>query len=933
MLKVLRNLKKSFWSVLVIVILLCIQATTDLALPDYTSKIVNVGIQSGGIETAVPEVISKENMDLLLMFSDKSDEILDSYTLVGDTLNNHEKQIIERYLGKDYNVESNNVYVLKEIDKDKKEELSKILSTPLMEMSTLKSEETANKIKEKLTENMPEAQKIVIQNMSLIDIIRNMPEEQRKQALSEFSTKIEEMADSIREQAAISSVKEIYKDLGVDTDKLQNDYILLSGIEMLGIALISMASAILIMLLSSKVAAKLGKTLREKVFKKVLSFSNKELNEFSTASLITRSTNDIQQIQQLITMLFRVVVYAPIIGIGGFVKVLTNGDNSMAWIIGVAILAILFVVGTLFIVAMPKFKKLQELTDKLNLVSREILTGLSVIRAFHKEKREENRFDVANKDLMKANIFVNRAMSMMMPMLMFIMNSMMILVIWVGGHSVDQGLLQVGDMMAFIQYMMQIVMAFLMISMISIMLPRASVSANRINEVLETEPSIKDKDNIRKFNPNKKGFVEFKNVCFRYPDADTEILEDINFTAKPGETTAIIGSTGSGKSTIVNLLPRFYDVTEGELLIDGVNVKDVSQKDLRDIIGFVPQKGVLFSGTIESNIKYSDENMSDDIYKDYLYGRKWANIRGEVLRAEKEVKFWYYQVRKVNKVLCNQTIRGTRDYDGKKYKINKLDIRTKEGFAKFKNLAFSKKDSDKEKLLVYINDRKTFDNLVQICEDYSDAINPFVEYEKETGDIVRKYSKKHNGPRIDKLKYKDGEIGACIDISHKYGHEKGSKKVVLESLVPYRMDVYYKEADESYYMVGIKQSDIKIENGVNVIDEDAYARILVDEKMIKSGQSRMDLEQLGYKFKLSFYKNDIIEYEKNGEIFVERFSARTMSEKNYIDTKPIEREKFVEKKDGRKKVGLAKTKRIRKYRLDILGNRYACDEEKFTRIC
>ncbi len=612
MLKVLRNLKKSFWSVLVIVILLCIQATTDLALPDYTSKIVNVGIQSGGIETAVPEVISKENMDLLLMFSDKSDEILDSYTLVGDTLNNHEKQIIERYLGKDYNVESNNVYVLKEIDKDKKEELSKILSTPLMEMSTLKSEETANKIKEKLTENMPEAQKAVIQNMPLIDIIRNMPEEQRKQALSEFSTKIEEMADSIREQAAISSVKEIYKDLGVDTDKLQNDYILLSGIEMLGIALISMASAILIMLLSSKVAAKLGKTLREKVFKKVLSFSNKELNEFSTASLITRSTNDIQQIQQLITMLFRVVVYAPIIGIGGFVKVLTNGDNSMAWIIGVAILAILFVVGTLFIVAMPKFKKLQELTDKLNLVSREILTGLSVIRAFHKEKREENRFDVANKDLMKANIFVNRAMSMMMPMLMFIMNSMMILVIWVGGHSVDQGLLQVGDMMAFIQYMMQIVMAFLMISMISIMLPRASVSANRINEVLETEPSIKDKDNIRKFNPNKKGFVEFKNVCFRYPDADTEILEDINFTAKPGETTAIIGSTGSGKSTIVNLLPRFYDVTEGELLIDGVNVKDVSQKDLRDIIGFVPQKGVLFSGTIESNIKYSDENMSDE---------------------------------------------------------------------------------------------------------------------------------------------------------------------------------------------------------------------------------------------------------------------------------------------------------------------------------
>lgn len=359
---------------------------------------------------------------------------------------------------------------------------------------------------------------------------------------------------------------------------------------MLGVAAITMVSAVLVMLFSSRVAARLGRDLREKVFTKVLTFSNKELNQYSTASLITRSTNDIQQIQQLITMLFRVVVYAPIIGVGGFIKVLTSSDNSMAWIIGVAILAILFVVGTLFIIAMPKFKKLQELTDKLNLVSREILTGLPVIRAFNQEKREEKRFDNANKDLMKANVFVNRAMSMMMPLLMFIMNSIMILVVWVGGHGVEEGLLQVGDMMAFIQYMMQIVMAFLMISMISIMLPRASVSANRINEVLETEPDIQDKPEIKKFDNNKKGLVEFKNVSFRYPDADTEILEDINFTAKPGQTTAIIGSTGSGKSTVVNLLPRFYDVTGGELLIDGINVKDVSQKQLRDIIGFVPTK-------------------------------------------------------------------------------------------------------------------------------------------------------------------------------------------------------------------------------------------------------------------------------------------------------------------------------------------------------
>lgn len=612
MLKVLKNLKNSFWAVVAIVILLCVQAKTDLTLPDYTSKIVNTGIQAGGIEVAVPEFISKENMEQILMFSEDSDEISNSYTLLGDTLNEKEQKIAKKYFGNDYKIEPNTMYILKEMEKDQKEELETKLSTPLMIMSTINSEETANKIKEQMTANMPEAQKQIFQNMSLMDILKNMPEEQRNQMMEQFTEKIKDMSDSIRTQAAISSVKEVYKNLGIDTDKIQNDYIWKTGMQMLGVAAITMVSAVLVMLFSSRVAARLGRDLREKVFTKVLTFSNKELNQYSTASLITRSTNDIQQIQQLITMLFRVVVYAPIIGVGGFIKVLTSSDNSMAWIIGVAILAILFVVGTLFIIAMPKFKKLQELTDKLNLVSREILTGLPVIRAFNQEKREEKRFDNANKDLMKANVFVNRAMSMMMPLLMFIMNSIMILVVWVGGHGVEEGLLQVGDMMAFIQYMMQIVMAFLMISMISIMLPRASVSANRINEVLETEPDIQDKPEIKKFDNNKKGLVEFKNVSFRYPDADTEILEDINFTAKPGQTTAIIGSTGSGKSTVVNLLPRFYDVTGGELLIDGVNVKDVSQKQLRDIIGFVPQKGILFSGTIESNIKYSDENMSDE---------------------------------------------------------------------------------------------------------------------------------------------------------------------------------------------------------------------------------------------------------------------------------------------------------------------------------
>ena len=619
MLKVLKNLKKSLGAVIVIVILLCVQASTDLALPDYTSKIVNEGIQAGGITSAIPEVISKEDMDALLVFTDKDDEILDNYTMVStsngekyETQEQHEEKMIKKYFGNDYQVQADTIYILKDIDEEQEEALTGIIVDPLMEMTTVTSEETANQIKEQLLQNVPEAQREYIQNMSLMEMIAQMPEEQKTQVLAEFTKQIEEMNDSIKEQAAISSVKQVYMNAGADTDKIQNDYILKTGLQMLGIALITMVCAVTIMLLSSRVAAKLGKTLREKIFKKVTSFSNAELNEFSTASLITRSTNDVQQIQQLITLLFRVVVYAPIIGIGGVIRVLTSTDSSMAWIIGIAIVAILIIVGTLFAIAMPKFRKLQDLIDKLNEVSREILTGLPVIRAFHKEKKEEARFDVANKDLMKANLFVNKAMSMMMPLLMFIMNSIMILIVWVGGHNVDQGVMQVGDMMAFIQYTMQIVMAFLMISMISIMLPRASVSARRINEVLEAEPSIKDKKETKKFDPSKKGLVEFKNVSFRYPDADTETLEDINFTAEPGKTTAIIGSTGSGKSTVVNLIPRFYDVTGGELCIDGVNVKDVSQKDLRDIIGFVPQKGVLFSGTIESNIKYSDETMSDE---------------------------------------------------------------------------------------------------------------------------------------------------------------------------------------------------------------------------------------------------------------------------------------------------------------------------------
>ena len=576
MFKVLKNLKESWISVITIVLLLIVQAAGDLTLPDYTSKIVNVGIQNGGIENVAPEVIRKSEMDNMLIFTDEDDKILASYEEISkDNLDSAEyEKLVKKYPA----LENESLYKIKKISSSEQDELDSLMAKPLM----------------------------------MLSVTKQMPKGQLDQMLETVNQKIDDMQESILEQAAIQEVKNEYKAIGMNTDSIQNQYIIMAGLKMLGISLIIMISAISIMCLSARVAARLAKTLREKVFKKVLRFSNKEFSEYSTASLITRSTNDIQQIQGLIAILFRVLVYAPIIGIGGFLRVLNQSDNSMAWIIGVAIIAILFVVATLFIIAMPRFKKLQQLIDKLNLVAREILTGLPVIRAFNTEKKEEKRFDKANMDLTKTNLFVNRAMSFMMPTLMLIMNGISLLIVWVGAHGIDNGTMQVGNMMAFIQYTMQIVMSFLMISMVSIMLPRASVSANRINEIIETDEAIKDSKEPKKLNPNKKGLVEFKNVSFRYPDSDEEVLSDISFTAEPGKTTAIIGSTGSGKSTIVNLIPRFYDVTSGNLLIDGVDIKDISNKDLRKIIGFVPQKGILFSGTIESNIKYGNPNMSDE---------------------------------------------------------------------------------------------------------------------------------------------------------------------------------------------------------------------------------------------------------------------------------------------------------------------------------
>ena len=610
MFKVLLKLRKAWKSVLIVMILLVVQAMGELALPDYTSRIVNVGIQQGGVESCAPEAIREEELQNILLATDEDNFILDKYTLLSkDDLSESD---YNKYVKEYPALEKENIYILKKISKEDKEKLEDVMAKPLVMMYVIQDETKSESMRQYVISVLPVEVQSAFQNASLIDIIKAMPEEQSKQMIDNFGKQIEDTVGGMLSQSAITAVRTEYTAIGMDTDKIQSSYIWKAGFQMLGVAFLIMITGVTVMYFSSGMACKLAKYLREEVFEKVLKYSNKEFREFSTASLITRSTNDIQQIQGMVQVLFRTVVFAPIMGIGGLIRVITKSSTSMIWIIGFAILCILTVVLILFIVAMPKFKKLQVLIDKINLVEREILTGLPVIRAFNKEKSEEERFDKANLDLTKVNIFVNRVMSFMMPLLMFLMNGISLMIVWFGSKNIDSGVMQVGDMMAIIQYTMQIVMAFLMLSMISIMLPRAAVSANRINEILDQDLSIKDKDETKKFESDKKGLVEFKNVSFRYPDADMEILTDINFTAEPGKTTAIIGSTGSGKSTIVNLIPRFYDVTGGELCVDGVNIKDVSQKDLRDIIGYVPQKGVLFSGTIESNIKFADENMSDE---------------------------------------------------------------------------------------------------------------------------------------------------------------------------------------------------------------------------------------------------------------------------------------------------------------------------------
>ena len=638
--KLLKHLKPYTATIVVIIGFLIVQATCDLSLPSYTSDIVNVGIQQGGIDEKIPEAVTEEEMERLLLFMSREDSerVLEAYELkTADT---------------GYDCEGS-VYVLKESaaeDKEEVQELSEILGQPMLLVSGFESDsDTTKQMEVSMKDNMKaaiqsqaeakakkaasqmteeekaaleanpelakkqqeemqaqiEAQMQKIDEADMFEILGMLSEDQREEMVAQIAEKMDDMPDAIVEQAATAYIKTVYEKLGMDTEQIQNSYILRTGAKMIGLAFLGMLASVMVGLLASRVAARTGRDLRSRVFKKVVGFSNAEFDHFSTASLITRSTNDIQQIQMLVVMLLRMVMYAPIMAAGGIIKVFrTNVD--MSWIIGLAVVLILLLVLVLFIVAMPKFKILQNMVDRLNLVTREILTGLSVIRAFSTEKYEEKRFDNANKDLMKTNLFVNRAMTFMMPVMMLVMNGITILIVWNGAHGIDNGNMQVGDMMAFIQYTMQIIMSFLMICMVSIMLPRAAVAADRVDEILASKTAIEDPENPETLPAGNKGEVVFDHINFRYPGAEEDVLHDIHFTAKPGQTTAIIGSTGSGKSTLVNLIPRFYDVTGGRILIDGTDIREITQHELRDKLGYVPQKGVLFSGTIESNILYGN---------------------------------------------------------------------------------------------------------------------------------------------------------------------------------------------------------------------------------------------------------------------------------------------------------------------------------------
>lgn len=583
--QIFRNLKPYWKSVIIIALLLVLQAYCDLSLPDYTSKLIDTGIQNYGIEHCSPQQIPEK-----------------AYKVIGGFMDDDEKAVWEKY----YKDGSDGYYYLTEDGEEHIDEVDSACMKGLMmyyyPYQMVNSDED-NEIKAGLDK------------MGIT--LDEMPEEMWAQIGEQMKPTVDGMLDSMgedyMESTAIACTRICYDSFGYDYKAGQMSYLKWAAVKMLGMSLLMAAAAVLIGLVASRVAASVACGLREKVFNKVIAFSDAEINKFSTASLITRSTNDVQQIQMVTVMMLRMVLYAPILSIGGIVKVVENGAG-MGWVIFIGIAAVVILMGTLMVIAMPKFKVMQTLVDRVNLVSREILTGIPVIRAFGREEREEERFDEANKDLTKNTLFVNRVMTFAMPILMFIMYAISILIEWVAAHKIDAGVLQVGSMTAFITYTMLIIMSFLMLSMMSVMLPRASVAADRIQEIIDTDVTVQDVAGANKLEA-PRGVVKYDNVAFAYPGADENVLENISFEAKPGQTTAIIGSTGCGKSTLVQLLPRFYDVTEGSITIDGQDIRDLTMESVRQNIGFVPQKGILFSGTIASNIRFGAPDASDEDVK------------------------------------------------------------------------------------------------------------------------------------------------------------------------------------------------------------------------------------------------------------------------------------------------------------------------------
>lgn len=611
MTKILKYLKPYWFSILLAFGLLFGQATCELTMPDYMQNIVNTGIQNSGIESGVYQQISEKTLNSFLMFASDSEKdlITSSYKLVESTSASKDLKSAIPALKKE------NVYLLKNINESKKESLQDCLT--LLQMTVMEVSQAASK------QNVQIPQLIMMNGG--IDSFRESAEKE-----------ISKLGTSTVSSISSQFLKKEYTDLGMDMEKIQQDYIISSGIKMLGYALASAVCAILVGFLASRIAAGFSKNLRQSVFEKVTHFSNENLNTFSTSSLITRTTNDIQQLQMTIVMFLRIVMYAPIIGIGAILHVIESGAN-MTWILALCVVVILSVVLLIFMIVMPKFKVMQKMIDKMNSVVRELLDGMLVIRAFNNEKIEEDKFDKANKDITSISLFTTRAMAIMMPIMMFLMNGTTLMILWFGSKQVDAGIIQVGSIMAFMQYAMQVIMAFLMITMVTIMLPRANVSAQRIQEVLSSEITVTDKENTCDFLSSMRGVVSFNNVSFRYPGADEDVLSDISFSTKPGQTTAFIGSTGSGKSTLINLVPRFYDVTSGSICVDGVDIRDVKQADLRSRIGYVPQKGMLLSGDIESNLLYSKKDASEnDIQSalDISQSSEFVNKKPEGIHSE-----------------------------------------------------------------------------------------------------------------------------------------------------------------------------------------------------------------------------------------------------------------------------------------------------------